>query len=467
MAAPSEPPALLATVKQPQYGSPGPITDRGGAKYLLAPRRIWLVHAQHSCNRLLNTHHSQNKGLFMTAISASLDQPLDINEDQVDEWYESEDDQTDVSVSSTSDDIERKYAETQLRVVRSTMDFTLHQLQASLRESNYINMAPGYQRRARWDRKKKSLLIESILLNVPIPSLFLFEANYNQYEVMDGRQRLETITDFLDNDFALTGLEYWPEINSKRFRDLPEAVRRGLLRRTIGAVVLLAETARGDGDFDIRMVLFRRLNTGGVKLNPQELRNAAFPGTFNAMIKRLSREDSFANVWGIPRRTENEEKEPAPELTKNILYQSMMDCELVLRFFAIRETISGETKGSLRHILDRTMRKYRNISNDDADKLGALFTSSINTLIRLIGPDFIVLPGTKRPSRPLYDALMVAASTLSDSSPPPQFAEPLTVKDRLTKALSTKEDYDILVGRGNTVEAIKARVALARTILSA
>ncbi|WP_234775614.1 DUF262 domain-containing protein [Paraburkholderia tropica] len=391
---------------------------------------------------------------------------IDLSENQIEEWYESEDDQSDAPPASNPDELEKKYAETQLRVVRSTMDFTLHHLQSSLRESSYINMAPGYQRRARWDRKKKSLLIESILLNVPIPPLFLFEADYNQYEVMDGRQRLETIIDFLDNGFALTGLEYWPEINTKRFRDLPESIRRGLLRRTVGAVVLLAETAKGDGEFDIRMVLFRRLNTGGVKLNPQELRNAAFPGTFNEMIKRLARDDMFADVWGIPRRTENEEREPAAELTKNVLYQSMMDCELILRFFAINEVMTGDAKGSLRHILDRTMRKYKNISEDVVSAFEARFISSLRTLVRLLGPDFIVLPGTRRPSRPLYDALMVAASTLGDVSSE-TVASPSVAKERLSKALATKADYDVLVGRGNTVEAIKARISLAKRIISA
>ena len=105
-------------------------------------------------------------------------------------------------------------------------------------------------------------------MNVPVPPLFLFEKDYNQYEIMDGRQRLEAISEFLENKYALTGLEFWPELQGKRFNDLPGTIQRGLLRRTLNAVVLLAETTRSDDSFDIRLVLFRRLNTGGVKLNP-------------------------------------------------------------------------------------------------------------------------------------------------------------------------------------------------------
>ncbi len=96
----------------------------------------------------------------MTAEPSSSGRSLKINENQVEEWYEVEDDQNDVAVPCTPDELEKKYAETQLRVVRTTVDFTLQSLLSSLRDQSYINMAPGYQRRARWDRKKKSLLIE-------------------------------------------------------------------------------------------------------------------------------------------------------------------------------------------------------------------------------------------------------------------------------------------------------------------
>ncbi|MDR6583515.1 hypothetical protein J2W50_001713 [Herbaspirillum frisingense] len=390
-----------------------------------------------------------------------------LTEKLVDEWYESEDEIVE-SEYATPDDLSKKYADTQLRVVRSTVDFTLHQLQASFRDSNYINLAPGYQRRARWDRKKKSLLIESFLLNVPVPPLFLFENDYNQYEVMDGRQRLETITEFLDNGFALLGLEYWPELNGSRYRDLPQAIQRGLLRRTVGAVVLLAETARGDGNFDIRMVLFRRLNTGGIKLNPQELRNAAYPGNFNELLRELSRCDLFTTLWAIPKKTESEEfDDPPASLLKNVLYQSMMDCELVLRFFGIRETIEGTLKGSLRHILDRTMERKKNITKSEVEHLKLLFLKSLQALMHALGPNFIVLPESKRPSRPLYDALTVAASFLTERELNSLGQRSQAITNRLRDALAREEEYDVLVGRGNTVEAIKARVELARTILLA
>lgn len=384
-----------------------------------------------------------------------------VPEEEVEEWFESEDEGVEITVTP-EDALSEKYTGTQLRVVRSTLDFTLHTLKSALSDPNYISLSPSYQRRGRWDRKKRSLLIESFLLNVPIPPLFLFENDYNQYEVMDGRQRLETIAEFLENDFPLTGLEFWPELQGKRFRDLPGTIQRGLLRRTISAVVLLAETAKGDEDFDIRMVLFRRLNTGGIKLNPQELRNALYPGLFNKLLRDLSRHELFTTLWRIPPKSKNEEDDPPASLLKNTLFKSMMDCELVLRFFAIRETILSDLKGSLRHILDKTMNNKQAVSAEEADGLKALFLNTLHRLINALGRDFIVLPGTKRPSRPLYDALMVAASMHQEVQFEPVAAE---ITARLRDTLTNPKKYDVLVGRGNTVDAIKARVALAEYIL--
>lgn len=397
-------------------------------------------------------------------MTASTNPSGPLSENDIEDWYESEESEgLDGPEHALSDEeLSKKYADTQIRIVRSSLDFTLHTLVSSIQDKSYFNLSPSYQRRARWDRRKKSLLIESVLMNVPIPPLFLFEKDYNQYEIMDGRQRLEAISEFLENKYSLTGLEFWPELQGKRFSELPGTIQRGLLRRTINAVVLLAETSRTDDAFDIRLIVFRRLNTGGVRLNPQELRNALYPGLFNKALHDLSREDLFTSTWKIPKRTPKEDEEPAPELQRNILYRSMMDCELVLRFFAIRDAVAGKSKGSLRQIFDRTMKRH---SSDTEGQIGVLKSEFLGTLERVtkaLGTSFHLLPGD-RPSRPLYDALLVAA----EASPGIDLqANSLAIKARLDAALANEDTYDILVGRGNTLDSIKDRVALATAILA-
>lgn len=384
-----------------------------------------------------------------------------ISEEEIDDWFDAEDEFLD-SPKLTDEELSQKYSETQVRIVRSSLDFTLHTLSSSIKDKSYIDISPGYQRRARWDRKKKSLLIESFLMNVPVPPIFLFEKDYNQYEIMDGRQRLEAISEYLDNQYPLAGLEYWPELNGKRFNELPGTIQRGLLRRTISAVVLLAETETSDEDFDIRMILFGRLNTGGVKLNPQELRNALYPGLFNQALHEMSRHDLFADSWGIPRRKLDEDSFPSVELQKNVLFRSMMDCEIVLRFYAVRNIVHGRVGGSMRKALDKTMEIYSKNSAHQIEVIKNEFLSTLKRVSDSLGINFHHLPQTQKPSRPLYDAFLVAAYELPDIDLSSNAVE---IRRRLDERLGESDAYGILVGKGNTTESVRERVKLAKQII--
>lgn len=388
--------------------------------------------------------------------------PDEFSETEIDEWFELEEAEPEAITEQV--DIVQRYTDAQLRIVRTTMDLSLHNLRESLKDSNYINLSPGYQRRHRWDIRQKSQLIESLLLNIPIPPIFLFENDYNQYEIMDGRQRLEAVKGFLDNSYPLRGIEYWPELDGSRFNDLPPTIQRGLLRRTVTAIVLLAETSRpGDSEIDVRMALFKRLNTGGIKLNHQELRNALYPSEFNSMLFDLAQLDTFRDTWGIPRFTK-EEKEIIPKkLQANALYKTMADCELVLRFFAIKETIIEKQRGSLKNLMDKTVKRHL---KSDAVQVAAMkqeFIEILQFYYQAFGGRPFVLPKTNRPSRPAYDALMVAAAIVGVCN---LVGKEKEINTSFEKAASDPNNYEILVGRGNTVEAIKERVTLAQNIIN-
>lgn len=389
-----------------------------------------------------------------------------VSPDEIDEWFEEESSESPTTGPTVPPDPAEKYARSQLRVVRETKDYQLDYLRHALQPGReLIDTAPGYQRRLRWTNKKRSLLIESFLLNIPVPPIFLFEHDYNEYEVIDGRQRLETIRAFLANNFALTGLEYWPELERKRFNDLPSVLQKGLLRRSLSAVVLLAETRGVDADdLDVRRVLFDRLNTGGIRLNPQELRNALYPGRLNALLIRLARSEPFTTTWGVPPFVQGETEEPSEALLKNPLFSSLADAELVLRFFALRDAIVNKRTGSLRRILDRYMDEHKNITQEEEEKMEAMYLSLLSRLVELFEGEPFRLPKTKRPSRPLYDALMIALSLTTDLDVE---AKSKSVRDSLAVALNNEATYDVLVGRGNTIESIRQRVELASQILKA
>lgn len=380
------------------------------------------------------------------------------------DWFDEDADDAEEAPPLVPADPAVKYAESQLRVVRETKDYQLDYLQHALQPGReIIDISPLYQRRLRWSIKKKSLLIESFLLNIPVPPIFLFEQDYNEYEVIDGRQRLDAVSSFLANDFALAGLEYWSELNKKRFNDLPKVLQRGLLRRSLTAIVLLAETSSpAEKGIDVRRVLFDRLNTGGIRLNPQELRNALYPGTLNKLLIELARSAPFTQAWRIPPYSPGEEKNPPEQLMDDPLYSSLADAQLVLRFFAVRDALS-QGKGSLRNILDRYMETHANVSDSVAGEMREEFLRLLRRLVDLFEGQPFVLPTTKRPSRPLYDALMIA---LSREPGLDLITNASAIRTSLAEALSNARDYDILVGRANTMAAIRERVDLASVILA-
>src|ERR1700722_5075421 len=189
----------------------------------------------------------------------------------------------------TTRELREKFEATAFRVSQERNDFFLPQIVDLVKKNQWVNLQPGYQRRLVWDNRKKSLFIESLLLNVPIPPVFLYESELSRYEVMDGQQRLDAIIDFYDNGFPLHGLERWNEINGRRFKELPDTLQQGLDRRRLSATVILIEGASREqtpylADNDIRKDVFERLNTGGQNLNQQEIRNALYSGPFNDLL---------------------------------------------------------------------------------------------------------------------------------------------------------------------------------------
>jgi hypothetical protein len=191
---------------------------------------------------------------------------------------------------TTNPELERLYEQSSARILQERNDFFLPQIRDFISKDQWVNLRPEYQRRHRWDKKKQSRLIESLLMNVPVPPVFLYEGELNRYEVMDGQQRLVSLLEFYNNKLALTGLDAWAGLNGRKYRDLPSKLQRGLDRRRISAVVLLAESAAPEqfGTTDIRREVFSRLNTGGTTLNVQELRNCIFAGPFNDLIIALA-----------------------------------------------------------------------------------------------------------------------------------------------------------------------------------
>lgn len=385
-----------------------------------------------------------------------LDNDENWDDEEISSWEEE-----DLELSNPQVSVNR---ENQLRVIRTNQDYNLDYLNQSIDKT--IVLGPHYQRRSRWSVVQKSLLIESFLLNIPIPPIFLYEKDFHSYEVVDGRQRLEAIQDFFSDSFRLRKLNYYNHLNGQKFSDLSSDDQRLLLRRSISATILMAES-QGFDEIDVRMLLFDRLNTGGVKLNAQELRNAIFAGPFNNLLDKLSANSTFRLIWGIPNPGDTEPQKSRAEkaLVNNPIYKSMMDCELVLRVFGIHEVYNNQIiDGSMKFILDRTMRRFKNLDSTTAEELEHRFNDAISFIYEIFGNDSIKNPILNPPqkARNIYDALVVAYWEIDKN----HIKNAETIKGNFIKILSDENNYERIITRGNSIENIKYRVDQFKDILT-
>ncbi len=271
----------------------------------------------------------------------------------------------------TDKEIAAKYIEGDIRIVTEQARYPLDSIHKM--KGVKLDLGPEYQRRGRWDNLKKSRLIESFIMNIPVPPVFLYEYKLAHFEVMDGKQRLSTIKDFYNNKFELEGLEYWPELDGKFYNQLPETVRSGIDRRYISAIILLYETAKSDKERsrELKQLVFERINTGGVELSPQESRNALYRGPMNDLCLKLSENKDFMLMWGIS--TGDDEDEPSEN------YKNMTNVELVLRFFAMRQRKQFANE-YLRDYLDFYLKSANNFDSTLLKKMEDLFVSTMSTL---------------------------------------------------------------------------------------
>lgn len=231
-----------------------------------------------------------------------------------------------------------------------------------------LNIQPEYQRQFVWDKVKSSRLIESALLDIPLPVVYLSEEQDGKENVIDGQQRLTSFFSFVNgklpdgSDFKLSGLKVFGELNGKRFQDLSDE-----LQDKISYYKLRTIKFKKESDSDLQFEIFARLNTGSVPLNDQELRNCVFRGKFNNLLKELSEDADFRYLLGLTQ----------PD-------KRMKDKELVLRFASFHFNTYLNYKAPIKNFLNITMEKYQDISNTDEQDLRNSFKNTIQIIKTLL-----------------------------------------------------------------------------------
>jgi hypothetical protein len=203
---------------------------------------------------------------------------------------------------------------------------------------------PDYQREMRWDEDTQSKLIESILLGLPIPFIFVAdisseEEDLARLEVIDGTQRIRTLAKFINNELTLSNLKKLPSLNDFKFKDLPLSRRRRFNRYTIRMIQLTDEA-----DEEVRRDMFERINSGSLQLNEMEKRRGSKPGKFLDLIEDLSKNEQFLNLCSF---TQTEIKKRDPQ-------------EFVLRFFAFLNNYKNFPVRKLHEFLDNYLETQNN-----------------------------------------------------------------------------------------------------------
>ena len=221
-------------------------------------------------------------------------------------------------------------------------------------KENAIDLSPNFQRKADlWNQQKQSLLIESILIRIPLPAFYFDGANTNKWQVIDGLQRLSVLKNFIVlKTLRLTGLEYLSQFEGYSFDELPAPYQRQIEETNIMAYIMKSGTP------DVKYNIFKRINTGGIALNYQEIRNALHQGTPADFVAELASSDLFKQVTKLSD-------------------QRMLDREFVTRFITFYLNKPEDYKPELDTFMSNAMGKLNHLSQQELNTIRQNFTASI------------------------------------------------------------------------------------------
>ena len=263
-----------------------------------------------------------------------------------------------------------------------------------------LSERPDFQRRYVWSPKLASRLIESILLNVPIPPCYLSQNAEFELDVIDGQQRLFSIFRFLNNQFPLSSLEVLKELNDLRFHEIPQKLQRQLKTHTLRCVLITNESHP-----EIKFDVFERLNSNTVPLNPQELRNCIYRGELNSLLRTVVDYKPWLSILG--------------KIKADV---RMRDEELALRFFAFLVHGIDSYRTPQKHWLNEAAKAGQKYSATQITALTQKWEHAIDVALLWFEPKecFRRDPNSKTRviNRALFDLVMLQATkiTLGDAT---------------------------------------------------
>ena len=286
------------------------------------------------------------------------------------------------------------------------------------------NKNPGFQRPFVWSNAQSDKFIESLLMGLPVPGIFLTKTKDNEFLVLDGQQRLLTLMNFCAENRKL-GSSVQKKYQKKTYKDLTATERRRLDNSIIHATIIRQESPRGN---DSVYYIFERLNSGGRQLTPQQIRMALYHGEFANLLTKLNQN----NIW----------RKLIRQNTTDLAFKGFKDIEMILRFFALFYN-SDEYKNPMQGFLNKFMEEHRNIKVSEQKQFERLFCKTVEFISQFIGESAFCGRG-KRPSAAIVDSLMFGvAKGLKRGIPD---LSPKEVKS-VVNAMLDNEEYQSAIGK--------------------
>lgn len=337
---------------------------------------------------------------------------------------------------------------------------SVHQMTQMIetKDGGQINLNPDFQRRKIWkERKRKSLLIESLMLRIPIPVFYVYEDEESVWHVVDGLQRMSTMYEFIKGEFALIGLQYLTNNNGKKFSELDQKYKNRINTTTLTINVIDSLTPS-----QVKYDIFRRINTGGVPLNSQEIRNSTANETARNFFKELISLESFQLA------------------TNSINDLRMQGQELVLRFMAFYLNYNYNTeeilyKKGMDGFLDKTYEEInRNrFSIKELEKIKKDFDNSMKNSYLLFGKySFrrVVFSELEPKLKPINKSLFTCTSVILAYYNYEDIKD-LNISDKMVKKLALELEENVIFdesfskGTGD-LSRIKTQFKLMKKIIS-
>lgn len=331
------------------------------------------------------------------------------------------------------------------RLHTETFDFSISTIFEYLTRGDIF--IPKFQRKYVWNKAQASRLIESLIIQCPIPVVYFNQESSEKLSVIDGNQRLTSIKLFLENEFELKGLTAYPELEGNKFSDLDPRIRRHILNRTLRCITILKETHP-----QIKFDVFERLNTGSVRLNYQEIRHGIYHGPLMKLVDELVNEKAWKEVSGIHSDTR------------------MRSGELILRYFALSDMLS-EYKKPMSTFINNFCARNAKIEPAQSKLLKDRFLSNLETAKLIFGSLVFRTynerrePLSKSINSALFDSVMVSLDEIKVDKKKIMTRDNEDVIDAFFLLLKDEKFAEhISVGTSATI-AVKSRIQAVKDLL--